>query len=98
MGSPDAVVYPVAVCFTDTGREPVARWARTPFTYSCLVSRSLGAGADQTLLSALVRVQPVTWTPPLMTGLCPAAAFHQTVPAVPPPESAELKVSVLASR
>lgn len=98
MGSPDAVVYPVAVCVTDTGRAPVARWARTPSTYSWRVSRPVGAGADQMLLPVLVLAQPVMWAPPLMTGVCPAAAFHQTVPAVPPPESAAVKVSVLVSR
>ncbi len=91
-------MYPVAVWVADTGREPVARWARTPFTYSCRVSSPVGAGADQMVLLVPVLAQPVMGVPPLMTGVCPAAAFHQMVPAVPPPESAAVKVSVLVSR
>ncbi|MFD4878601.1 hypothetical protein ACFWOB_35275 [Streptomyces sp. NPDC058420] len=60
------------------------------------MSRPVGAGADQ--IPPLPLVHPLTRTPPLTTGDCPDAAFHQTVPADPPPESAAVKVSVLVSR
>ena len=60
------------------------------------MSSVLGAGADQML--PLPLVQPVICAPPLITGNCPETAFHQMVPALPPPESAAVKVSVLLSR
>src|SRR5690348_6197567 len=98
IGSPLAVVYPVPVWVTVIGSAPLARVARTPLTYSWRVSRVAGAVADQMCLVASTSLQPVSWTPPLITGNCPGWAFHQIEPAEPVEESAAVRTSGLLSR
>src|SRR4051794_41954520 len=64
IGSPLLVVYPVAVCFTDTGSAPVARCARPPLTYTCRVVVPAGTRAGPMFLPGAVRGPPGGLTPP----------------------------------
>src|SRR6266508_1344458 len=95
IAEPDAV-YPVEVQVSVTGAGPRARVARAPLMYSCRVFSPAGAGADQMLRAVSTRCHPVIGTPPLMTGRAPEAAVQITL-WPPVPESAAVRVSVLAS-
>src|SRR5690242_20276899 len=92
-----AAVYPVGVHVNATGAGPLARAARTPFTYSCRVFSPAGAGADQMLRAASDLTQPVTGTAPDRTGRAPLAAVHTTL-WPPVPESRAPSASGAVSR
>src|SRR5436309_11322525 len=85
------VVYPLAVAaLISVETTPLARSARTPWTYNWRVWNPAGTGADQR--PPLPFVQPVIGIPPLISGRAPLAALQITRCPLPP-ESRASRVS-----
>jgi hypothetical protein len=85
------VEKPVAVCAQPAGTSPPARGILTPSAYNWRVSRLAGTFALHRP-GVPAALQPLTGTPPLIVGVCPAAATQRTLCPLRP-ESAVVKFS-----